>query len=1357
MSGFVHLHVHSDFSLLDAAAPVMGLCDRAEELGMEYLALTDHGNMFGVMEFLLACRENARHEKRERPIKPIIGCEVYVAPGSRFDKKGSERDNKYYHLILLAENRKGYFNLVKLCSRGYTDGFYYRPRVDEELLAEYHEGLICLSACVSGEIPRLIQAGDLAGAEAKALRYREIFGEGNFYLEIQDHGIPSGVLRGTALSQRDINKALAGISAKTGIPLAATNDVHYIKREDAPAHDVLLCIGTAKLRTEERRKKYYGDQFYFKTAEEMAALFPEHPEAISNTVKIARRCVPDVPEIKVKELPQYLPDFEIPPGFADADDYLRHLTMEGLAKRYAGMPDQVVKQAEYELDVIISMNFTGYFLIVADFINWAKNRGITVGPGRGSGAGSIVAYALRITDIDPLKYGLLFERFLNPERISMPDFDLDFCNERREEVIQYVTEKYGKERVGQIITFGTLGAKQVIKDVARVLDISIAESEAITKLIPKDPKITLAAAFEKEPKLNDVEKDPRYTELFSLARKLEGLNRHSSIHAAGVVIGKSDLVNYVPLYQDHKTGGVASQYTMGFLEQCGLVKMDFLGLKTLDLIKRTVEIIHGRGGEYAGFDIETVDEYDPPTYAMLAEEQNEGVFQFEKSWWKEILRKAKPASIGELTALNSLGRPGPMKFIPQFIDSKWNPGHIKYPDPSLEHVLKETYGVITYQEQVMEVARIVAGYSMGKADLLRRAMGKKKKEIIDAEKEPFLAGAVKQGYSQKKAGEIYDILVPFADYGFNKSHAAAYSVLSFRTAYLKANFPAEFMAANLTNEIGSTDKDKLGEYIEVTRRMGIPIDPPDVNRSQKNFTVVAGRIVYGLKAIKGIGDIPAEEIIRVRGDGPYQSFMDFLNRVDIKTVGKKGVELLIVTGAFDTMGQSRETLLGNLERAVDYAQSIKDESRYGQSSLFGDTEEKLYPDFTFDPFPEKSQEEKLRLEKELTGFYLSGHPMDGCKDAWERYVRLDLGNLEGAAAGPCVLIGILKSIKAITSRGGKPMAFAALTDYRGEVDLVFFEEVWLRCRDTLAEDDTIALKGKLDNKRGKPAIQVESVLAGEKFKIPELLESFCAQPLDKYRETWRQLVKLDLRNPENAAEDEYTLVGIVSSLRPIQDKNGKPMAFGSLQDYRGDIDLVFFGKTWENCRDKITEGKLAALKGRLDKSRDKPNFKVSSVLDLERLDRKAGKMAEEQMDKKTENGAGPAAGGGWETNTPAQQNAPASQNTPWNQGAVYGAPSREGGLQDKGTGGAAVAEDADRWRELHIRLDNSPARQDEDLLPLRDQLIENPGPCMVFIHVPEPGGRETVIRTASQISTNATTASINALKRCRGVSGVWGE
>ncbi|MDR2786681.1 MAG: DNA polymerase III subunit alpha, partial [Treponema sp.] len=1299
-----------------------------EELGMRALALTDHGNMFGAMEFLAACRENEKHEKRANPIKPIIGCEVYVAPGSRFEKRGSENDNKYYHLILLAENREGYFNLVKLCSRAYTEGFYYRPRIDEELLVQYHGGLIALSACVSGEIPRLIQAGLNGEAEAKALRYRDLFGKGNFYLEIQDHGIPSGKLKGTALSQRDINGVLAEISARTGIPLVATNDVHYLDRDDAAAHDVLLCIGTAKLRSEEKRKKYYGDQFYFKTGDEMAALFSGYPEAVANTVKIAERCFSDVPQIKTKELPKYLPDFKIPPGFFNADEYLRHLTMEGLPKRFKETSGQVREQAEYELDVIIKMGFTGYFLIVADFINWAKNRGISVGPGRGSGAGSIVAYALRITDIDPLKYGLLFERFLNPERISMPDFDVDFCNERREEVIQYVTEKYGKERVGQIITFGTLGAKQVIKDVARVLNISISESEMITKLIPKDPKITLEKAIKEEPRLADLEQDNRFRELFGLARKLEGLNRHSSIHAAGVVIGKSALDDYVPLYRDPKTGGVATQYAMNYLENCGLVKMDFLGLKTLDLIKNTVDIIRGRGGEYADFDINTVDEHDPAAYAMLAEEQNEGVFQFEKSWWKDILRRAKPASIDELTALTSLGRPGPMQFIPQFIESKWNPRFIKYPDPSLEDVLRETYGVIVYQEQVMQVARIIAGYSMGQADLLRRAMGKKKKEIIDAEKGPFLEGALKQGYSREKAGEIYDILVPFAGYGFNKSHAAAYSVLSFRTAYLKANFPAEFMAANLSNEIGSADKEKLPEYINVTRRMGIPLDPPDVNRSDRLFTVVNGRIVYGLKAIKGIGDGPAEEILRCRREGgPYRSFMDFLDRVNMKAtgkadgrtgadgerretvVGKKVVELLIQTGAFGCFDVDRATLLGNLETAAEYAQKKKEDKMFGQSSLFEDSREQEYPEFEFQSFPPMNRMEKLNIEKQLIGFYISGHPLDDYKEAWGKYVKLDLANNEKAGAGEYTLIGILKTLKPHTNKSGKTMAFASLQDYRGEIDMVFFEKIWENCRDIVAEGDRIAVKGRLDLRRGTPSLVVSSVLEQMRLDRKNDLESFCStvSPLEELREAWEQFVTLDLSSLKDAKEDEYTLIGTIAGIRPFNDKNGREMAFGTLADYRGEIDLVFFEKTWESCKNRITVDAVVALKGRLDLKRDKPCFRVSTLLETGRLKKKAAKTAAQ---------AAPAA-------------------------AIPGRAEQ-----------AAQAVPETAVREVHIRLVPEAAKQEEALYPLRDYLLDNPGPCLVYLHVPVEGG-EMVIQAGSPLA--ADSARLDGLKNCGAVDTVW--
>jgi DNA polymerase-3 subunit alpha len=1206
MTDFVHLHVHSDYSLLDGAAPVEALAERARALGMQHLAITDHGNMFGVLQFAAACLGDEDHPVE--PVHPIIGCEAYMAPGSRFEKRGSENENHYYHLVLLAASREGYYNLVKLSSYAYTEGFYHKPRIDEELLVKYHRGLICLSACIAGEIPSLILRGKLEEAEKRALRFREIFGEDNFYLEIQDHSLPG---------EKQVLPVMIDLSRRTGIPLVATNDVHFVDREDWAAQDILLCISTNKKRSEAKRLRYTGQE-YFKTGDEMAALFPGCPEAISNTVKIARRCVTELPRVDMKELPRYLPDFEIPPGFAGAEAYLRHLTMEGLPRRYPDMPAKVRDQAEYELNVITGMNFTGYFLIVADFINWAKERGISVGPGRGSGAGSVVAYALRITDIDPFQYGLLFERFLNPERISMPDFDVDFCNERREEVIQYVTGKYGKERVGQIITFGTLGARQVIKDVARALEISLDESNMIANLIPRDPKITLEKAFEAEPQLRELEKNPKYQELFPLARKLEGKKRHASIHAAGVVIGKSELTDYVPLYRDPKTGGVATQFTMGFLESQGLVKMDFLGLKTLDLIKNTEDIIRRRGGDFAAYSVEGADERDPVTYKMLEAENNEGVFQFERDWWKDILKRAKPASIEELTALTSLGRPGPMDYIPQYIDCKWGRRPIEYPDPCLEDILKETYGVIIYQEQVMQVAQRIAGYTMGQADILRRAMGKKKREIIEKEKKPFIAGAVRQGFSEADAGRIYDILAPFAGYGFNKSHAAAYSVLSFRTAYLKAHFPAEFMAANLSNEISSTDKEKLPEYIAVSRKMGIPIDPPDINYSQRLFSVHQGHIVYGLKAIKGIGDRPAEEIVARRGDGPYRDFIDFLTRVDIKAVGKAVIKLLIETGAFDGFGMSRECLEGNLEAAVAYVQNIKDDKKAGMT-LFGGSGEKEYPDFVFKEFPAKTREERLEIEKEFLGYYVSGHPMDA------------------------------------------------------------------------------------------------------------------------HRETWQYAADLDLARAGDAPEGNYTLVGIIKTLRIHHDKKGNEMAFGTLQDYRGEIDLVFFSKTWKDCKDRILQNEIAALKGKLDRSRSKISFQVSGAPDIGKLAKTAART---QADSgKTPPGVPP------EWKTPGQETA-AVKAADMTAEAVTAA-----GAVMTAEAVTAAEEQTPSYREVHIRLAARAAEQEETLYPLRDYLAENPGPCSVYIHVPVSGG-ETVIRTAAQF---AGAADLDGLGRCAAVAEVWGK
>ncbi|MCL1928007.1 MAG: DNA polymerase III subunit alpha [Treponema sp.] len=1351
MTNFVHLHVHSDNSIQDAAVSVAALADRAEELGMEYLALTDHGNMFGAMEFIAACREKVvddeKHEDRKNPIKPIIGSEVYIAPGSRHEKNKIEGEKEYHHLVLLAANKEGYHNLLKLCSCAYTEGFYHRPRIDDEILKQYHKGLIALSACVSGEIPMFIQMGNIEAAEKKALYYRNLFGkdnEGNpnFFLEIQNHGIPAGSLKRTNLSEKEIYDAVIKIHQNTGIPLVATNDIHYLRQEDAVAHDILLCIGQGKPRTEEKRKKYSGDQYYFKSAEEMTSLFSGYPEALENTVAIATRCtvnfmqqnkksgLPEYrfPKVDVRNLPKYLPDFEIPKDLKDAHAYLRVLTGEGLRKRYikemteaqesreTDKWDEILNRTNYELDVIIRMGFTGYFLIVADIINWAKNQGIDVGPGRGSGAGSIVAYALQITDIEPLKYGLLFERFLNPERISMPDFDVDFCNERRDEVISYVSEKYGKEKVAQIITFGTLGAKAVIKDVARALSISIAESEAISALVPFGQKVTLARAFIEEPKLRGMEEDSRYTELFQLARKLEGLKRHCSIHAAGIVIGKDELTSYVPLYRDSKTGIIATQYSMNYLEGCGLIKMDILGLKTLDLIHHTEELIRRKDPAYADFSVKNVPEDDTKAFAMLSEGRSFGIFQFESDGMQNTLKQAKPGRVEDLIALNALYRPGPKQNIPQFIESKNGKRKISYPHPNLEDVLKETYGVIIYQEQVMEVVRVIAGFSLGNADVLRWAMGKKKMEVMAKKRVEFMEGAAKRDYSKEKAEEIFELLKPFAGYGFNKSHAAGYAILAYRTAYLKAHFPAEFMAANLSNEINSADKDKLSECISEGRKMGITIDPPDINRSEKFFNVVDGKIVFGFLGIKGIGSGPADQIIEKRNDGSYKSFMDFLDRVPLQTnqqnqhiVSRKVIELLIQTGAFDSFGINRPTLKTNMEAAIDYAQNKKDEGKFGQVGLFEDTGEETFPDFEFTQMPEMDRTEQLNIEKELIGFYFSGHPLDAYQETMKEHVKFDISGLNNAPPGNYTLIGILKSLKPITDKTGKPMAFATLEDYSGELDLAFFGEVWEACRDKLQQNDIVAIKGRMDQSRGRTSLQVAGALTSAELREGKIAEFTASgndqyqlknrEVLDKYRKVWEQNMTLNLsalqKYSKETAETNHVLTGILSSLRTHVSRNNKEMAFGTLEDYQGRIDVVFFERCWEQNKDKLIEKTCVALRGKLDLSRGKPSFLVSSLLDL-------GKMR--RSTEKTK------AGG-----TESPEAVPPAMVQP-------------------NTG------------EVHIRLHLSAAKNEKNLYPLRDYLIDHPGSALVFIHVPLENGNndaaekiidEKIIRTGVHFAANS--------------------
>ncbi len=1060
---FVHLHTHSDYSLLDGASSIKKMVAKAASLGMKHIGLTDHGNMFGALRFYEECRANN--------INPVIGCEFYVAPGSRLVKSGSENGNKYFHLILLAKSEAGYKNLIELSSAGYTEGFYYKPRIDDELLERYSKDIIASSACLAGEIPQLILKGKNDEAEKKALFYNELFGEGNFYLELQDHGIPE---------QLQVNEQLIKISRNTGIQLIATNDSHYIDREDANAHDILICIGTGRHKDELNRMGFGGDEFFFKSQEEMYQKFSHIPEALSNTVSLAEKC-----NIEINYPGPLLPIYEIPAPYDGPADYLRGLTYQGLEKRYTEITPEIRQRADFELNTIIEMDFPSYFLIVWDFIHWAQEHDIPVGPGRGSGAGSIVAYALKITDIDPLKYDLLFERFLNPERISMPDFDIDFCFERRQEVIDYVTEKYGKEKVGQIITFGTLKTKAVLKDVARVLDIPFAESDKISKLVPDERKMSVPKAIEMEPELQQfAERGGIYSELFDTAERLEGLNRHASTHAAGIVIGQSKLTDYVPLYRD-KTGAISTQYTMDQIEPCGLVKMDFLGLKTLTLIRNTEKLVKKINPD---FDIAKIAEDDAATFKMLGEGRSTCIFQFESAGMQGILKDAEPSSIEDLIALNALYRPGPMQYIPQFIDSKKGKMPIKYPDPNLEEVLKPTYGVIVYQEQVMKVAQIIGGFSLGKADILRRAMGKKKIHEMDKMKVEFIAGAVEQGYDKKHADNIFELLVPFAGYGFNKSHAAAYSVLAYQTAFLKANYPAEFMAANLTNEINNPDK--LTEYISEAQEMGIELMPPNMNISEKNFTVVDGKIVYGLIGIKNVGEAAVEEILaQRRKDGPFESFIDFVERVDLKTVNRKVLETSIQTGLFDEMGMNRASLMHNLDKILEFVSQTKADQGVGQVSLFDAPEHTEFHSVQTEEVEEWPQKELLKFEKNFLGFYVSGHPMDKYRKLWERSTNINLSNLERATNGKKYkILGMIKSSRSLITKKGDKMAFAVLEDFRGSIEAVIFPKTFTEYESMIRIDEVLGFEGKFDNSRGKPSFQMEKIVLPEDFESSTIKE-----------------------------------------------------------------------------------------------------------------------------------------------------------------------------------------------------------------------------------------------------------------------------
>lgn len=1134
VSGFVHLHVHSDFSLLDSCATVDSLVAKAKKLNMPALALTDHGNMFGALYFEKLCHTNG--------INPIIGEEFYVAYGSHTEKndvpysrKGEdgERHAHYFHLILLCENQKGYENISWLSSRAFCDEnslYYGKPRIDFELLEQYHEGLICCSACIAGELSQLLLAGKDEEAKALALKYKNLFGPDHYYIEIQDHGLEE---------QKFVNKKLIALAHELDIPLVATNDVHYIEKEDAEAQDALRCIGFKKLLTQPHQTMggTGNDNWYFKTEDEMRAIFPECPEAIDNTIKIANMCNLKIKEYKTSELKDCLPRFELPKEFqthaddyqADQNEYVRYIVEEGLKKRYKEITPEIRERVEYELGIIFQMGFSGYFLIVWEFINWAKSTYdninncpkpyIPIGPGRGSGAGSLVAYAMTITDIDPFRFGLIFERFLNPERISMPDFDIDMDFDYRQDIIQHTRKLYGEECVGHIVTFGTLKPKNCLADVGRVLDIPLSEVNMLKKCIPNSLDAKLIDAFspptEKIPdggQLIPYKDDPRYQRLFKLAFKLEGIKRNTGLHASGMVIGLTNLPNWAPVFKDPKTGEVGVQYTMDIIEPCGLVKFDYLGLKTLSLIRYTEDIVnkHKKPDEPKLITAK-VSETDEKTFDLFKKGDSIAVFQFESPGMQKILRQFQPEKLEDLVALNALYRPGPMDCIPQYIEGKWKPETIHYPDPCLENILKETYGVMVYQEQVMQVSQRIAGFSLGNADVLRRAMGKKDPESLMHKKTEFVEGAIKQGFTEQHAAEIFEIMIPFAGYGFNKSHAAAYSVLAYRTGYLKAHYPAEFMAANLTNEIASTDT--LPKYIEETRRMGIPIDPPDVNRSDKLFDVIDGHIVFGFKGIKGIGDSAAQAIVDERiENGPFKSFIDFIERAGIKiidgkrVINNKTLEVLIKTGGFDNFEQNRPTLLQNLERAIEYCEAKHLGSENGQASLFEDSGEKEFADFKFEEIEDLPTMEKLNFEKECIGIYISGHPLDDYRDAIENYATLNSQNIERETkfaqeqktlnnserqnywqtknkSKSYIVIGMIQELKEIRNKRGESMAFAKLQDFNGTIDITFFSKIWAEISSKVTNDGVFAFKGRIDVSRETPSFIVDSMEDIKKLEI----------------------------------------------------------------------------------------------------------------------------------------------------------------------------------------------------------------------------------------------------------------------------------
>ena len=1052
-SPFVHLHLHSQYSLLDGAIKLDELVARVREFKMPAVAVTDHGNMFGAIEFY--------SKAMSAGIKPIIGCEVYVAPGSRFTKSNARGSSEAsYHLLLLCMNRTGYKNLCHLVSLAYREGFYYKPRIDWELLAQHNQGLIAMSACLGGELPTLINLNQAEEARNRAAEMARIFDDQRFYLELQENHIPE---------QAKANAGLIAIAADLDLPLVATNDCHYLRQEDAFAHEVLLCIQTGKTMDDPNRMRFPNEEFYLKPAAAMQALFPEQPEAVANSVKIAERCNLDL-DFGTYHFPQY----EKPEG-KSLDEVLAEQSRAGLDERLRQISqlrqlDEQLTQAyrerlEEELNTIKQMGFPGYFLIVSDFINWGKDHQIPVGPGRGSAAGSLVAFALRITDIDPLPYNLLFERFLNPERISMPDIDVDFCIYGRERVIEYVRQKYGADNVAQIITFGCMLAKGVLRDVGRALNIPYGEVDKLAKLVPNVLGITLKQALEKEPQLRSLmEKDAKIKELINLSLSLEGLTRHASTHAAGVVVTPKPLPHYLPLYVDPKSGGQVTQYAMSYVEKIGLVKFDFLGLKTLTVIENAARLV--RQGKNPDFDLQLIPDDDRATFELLTRAETTGVFQLESSGMKEYLVKLRPNCFEDLIAMVALYRPGPLGsgMVDSFIKRKHGQEQFAYDFPELETILKDTYGVIVYQEQVMLIAQTLANYSLGAADLLRRAMGKKKPEEMAKQKKIFLDGAQQNKLNPKKAEAVFDLMEKFAAYGFNKSHSAAYALVAYQTAYLKAHYPVEFMAALLTEDMENTDK--VIKNMSEVRSMGIEVKPPDINASKRTFTVAEGSMRFGLGAVKGVGTAAIEAILLARQDKPFKSLQDFCERVDLRKVNKKVSEALIKCGAFDTLGGARARFLAGLEDALEIAARLQREREAGQDSLFGSTELRSASGSDYGSLPEVDEwDEKtlLSYEKEALGFYVTGHPLARHSDTIKRFATCEAADLHERNDKEQVRVcGIVSSLKELMTKKGDRMAFVTLEDLSGSVELVVFPEAYAAAMELIKGEEALLVSGELD-------------------------------------------------------------------------------------------------------------------------------------------------------------------------------------------------------------------------------------------------------------------------------------------------------